>query len=88
MQVYMGLNARENLSLGFANNKGVDQPAHPRRLINAFAIGFLESIISKLATNDVSIFELVSVAEATGLNLAYPKTPKTVFIESNPILYV
>ena len=29
---------RENLSSGFANNKGADQPAHPGRLINAFVI--------------------------------------------------
>ena len=40
---------RENLSSGFTNNTGVDQPAHPRRLINASVIRFLESIISKLA---------------------------------------
>ena len=40
---------RENLSLGFANNKGTDQPAHPRRLISAFVIRFLQSV--KLATS-------------------------------------
>ena len=34
---------RENLSLGFANNKGPDQ--------SAFVIPFLESIISKLAAS-------------------------------------
>ena len=31
---------------GFANNTGADQPAHPRSLISAFVIRFLESIIS------------------------------------------
>ena len=36
---------------GFANNKGADQPAHPRRLISAFVIGLLERFISKLATS-------------------------------------
>ena len=41
---------------GVANNKGADQPAHPRRLISAFVIRFLESIISKLATSEISIF--------------------------------
>ena len=40
---------RENLSSGCANSKGADQPAHPRRLFSAFAICFLESILSKLA---------------------------------------
>ena len=34
---------------GFGNNKGADQPAHPRRLINTFVIRFLEYITSKLA---------------------------------------
>ena len=41
---------------GFANNTGADQPAHPRSLISAFIIRFLESIICKLATDEISIF--------------------------------
>ena len=37
---------REKTSIrGFANNTGEDQPAHPRYLISAFVIHFLESII-------------------------------------------
>ena len=36
---------RENLSLGVANNKGADQPAHTRSLISAFVIRLLESTI-------------------------------------------
>ena len=40
---------------GFANNKCADQPAHPRRLISAFVIPFMESTICKLATGDISI---------------------------------
>ena len=51
----MGLDAR-NLSSWFANNKGADHPAHPRRLISAFGIRSLESIISKLATSEILIF--------------------------------
>ena len=47
---------RENLSSGLANNKGVDQPAHPPSLISAFVIRLLESIISKPATSEISIF--------------------------------
>ena len=38
--------ARANLSSGFANNKGADQPAHLHSLISAFVICILESIIS------------------------------------------
>ena len=39
---------QENLSSGFANSKGADQPVHPDRLISAFVIRFLERIISNL----------------------------------------
>ena len=41
---------------GFANNTGTDQPAHARSLISAFVIRFIDSIICKLATGEVSIF--------------------------------
>ena len=48
---------REKICLrGFANNKGAEQLAHPHRLISAFVICFLESIVSKLATSKISIF--------------------------------
>ena len=46
----MGLEAR-NLSSGFGNNKGADQPAHLRRLISTFVIRFLDSTISILDTS-------------------------------------
>ena len=42
--------------LGFGNNTGPDQPAHPHSLISAFVIRFLESIISRLATSEISNF--------------------------------
>ena len=64
---------------GFANNKGADQPAHTRSLISAFVIRFLESTIYDLATSEFSIFQLVSIAEETGLKLALSDTPKTGF---------
>ena len=51
----MGLNARKPV-FGVANNKGADQPAHPGSLISALVIRLLESIISKLATSEFSIF--------------------------------
>ena len=72
----MGLDARENLSLGGANNIGADQPARPRSLISAWVIRFLEIIISKLITSEISIIYLVSVAEETGLSLALSQTPE------------
>ena len=42
--------------MGFVNNTGTDQSAHPRSLISAFVICFLESIISRLATSEISIY--------------------------------
>ena len=37
------------LVLPYANNKGSDQPAHPRSLISAFDVRFLDSRIPTLA---------------------------------------
>ena len=39
----------ENLFMPYANNKGADQPAHPRSLISAFVVRCLDSMISILA---------------------------------------
>ena len=41
---------------GLANKTGADQPGHPRSLISAFVIRFLESIMCKLATGEISTF--------------------------------
>ena len=66
------------------NNKGADQPAHPRSLISAFVIPVLESTFSKLAISEISIFYLVSLADETGLSLALSETPKTGFSRAGP----
>ena len=47
---------RENLSSGFENNTVADQPAHPRSLVSAFVIRYLESIICKPATGEIKNF--------------------------------
>ena len=39
----------------FATNTDADQPAHSRSLISAFVIRFLESIISLLASYEISL---------------------------------
>ena len=72
-----GLDQWENLFSGFANKKGVDQPAHLPRQISAFDIRLLESIISKLATSKIQIFKLAS--QNTGLILALSETLETIF---------
>ena len=66
-----------------ANNKNADQPTHPRSLISVFVIRLLESIISRLATIEISIVLLLSVTEETGLS----ETPKTGYLASRPICY-
>ena len=76
---------QETYLQGFANNKSADQPAHPRSLIGTFAIRFLECFISKLATSEISIYELASVTEETGLNLTLSEALKTDFVASRPI---
>ena len=84
MQFIHGPRREKTCLRGFANNTGADQPAHPRSLISAFFIRFVESIICKLATGEISIFWLVPVAEETGLKVALSETRKTGFVATRP----
>ena len=67
------------------NNKGADQPVHPRSLIRAFAIHILKIIMTLLATHKILIYYLVFVAEQTGLSLTLSETQKKGFLRSRPI---
>ena len=40
--------------MSYTNNKGADQPAHPRSLINAFVVCCLDSIISLDSIAEIS----------------------------------
>ena len=40
--------------MSYANNKGADQPAHPRSLISAFVVHCLDSIISLDSISEIS----------------------------------
>ena len=51
-----GPRREKNCLWGFENNNGEDQPVHPRRLISAFFIRLLESIIPKRASSEISAF--------------------------------
>ena len=62
-----------------ANNKGADQPAHPRSLISAFVVRSLDNIISLVSRSEISRFSLVSVAEQAGLNVTRSQTSKDTF---------
>ena len=62
--------------MSYANNKGADQPAHPRSLISAFVFRCLDNIISLDSMAKISRLELASVAAQTGLCLAWSETFK------------
>ena len=47
---------REILTLLHVNNTGADQTAHPRSLVSAFAVHYLEGIVVKLSIGNISIF--------------------------------
>ena len=65
--------------ISFANNKGADQPAHPRSLISAFVVRCLDSIISQDSIAEISRLYLVSVAAQAGLSLTWSQTPDDTF---------
>ena len=63
----------ENLFMPYANNKGADQPAHPRSLISAFVVHCLDSIIPLVSLFKISKLYLASVAKQAGLSLNWSK---------------
>ena len=66
--------------MSYANNKGADQPAHPRSLISAFVVRCLDSIKPLVSVTKISSLRLASVAEQTSLSLTGRKLPKTRFL--------
>ena len=59
------------------NNKGADQPAHPRSLISTFVVRCLDSIISVVSICKILSLYLVSVVEQGRLSLTWSEIPKT-----------
>ena len=57
--------------LSNANNKGADQPAHPRSLISTFVVCSLDSIIPVVAIHVLSFKPLPSFCGCTGLLVSY-----------------
>ena len=54
-RIYLYEPGHEKMCLmSYANNKGADQPAHPRSLISAFVVRYLDSIISLDSTAEIS----------------------------------
>ena len=65
--------------MSYANNKGADQPAHPRSLISAFVVRCLDSVMSLVSATKISSLMLASVAEQASLSLIWSETPESRF---------
>ena len=77
---YSNWTATEKTCLVICNNKGPDQPAHPRSLISNFVVCFFRRIIPRLAScKIISIFYLACLAEGSGLILAFVGNPEDRF---------
>ena len=63
----------------YANNKGADQPVHPRSLISLFVARCLDSLLPIFAASKFSRLWLTSVAEQAGLILTGSQTPEDMF---------
>ena len=63
----------------YANNKGADQPAHPRSLISAFVVRCQDRMIPLVYISEIPRFWLVSVAEQVSLCLACSETSEDTF---------
>ena len=77
--IHINDSTRDNLSSGVC-----EQHMHSHSLVSAFINRVLESIVSKIATSEISVFQLVSEAEETGFSLALSETPKTGFLATRP----
>ena len=71
----------------YSNNKGADQPAHPRSLISSFVVRCLDSIITLISISEISSLYLTSVAAQAGLNLTWSHTTKTSFSRDEVQMY-
>ena len=72
--------------LPYANNKGADQPVHPRSLISAFVIRCLDCIIPLVSKFEISNLYISSVAAQAGLSLPWSQTLKTGFVVTRLLL--
>ena len=66
--------------LPYVNNKGADQPAHPRNLISTFLVCYLDSIIPLVPISKISSLYQACVAAQASLSLTWSETPKTGFL--------
>ena len=74
--------------MSYANNKGADQPVHPRSLISTFVVRCLASMMSLVSVTKISSVILASVAEQASLSLTWLETPEDTFSHDVAQLYV
>ena len=63
----------------YANNKGVDQPAHPRSLISTFVVHSLDSILSLVSVSEILRLWLSSVSEQARFKSTLVANPEDGF---------
>ena len=73
--------------MSYANNKGADQPAHPRSLISAFAFHCLDSVMTLVSVTKILCLMLASVAEQAGSSLTWSETPEDTFSHDEAQFY-
>ena len=76
---YMSRAMRKLVFMSYVNNKGADQPAHPRSLISTFVVRCLDSVMFLVSVTKISSLVLASVAEQASLSLTWSETPKDTF---------
>ena len=64
----------------YANNKGADQPAHPRSLFGVLDVRCLESIVSLDAIAEILTLPVASIVKQRGLSLTWWQSLKTDFL--------
>ena len=64
----------------YANNKGADQPTHPRSLVSVFIVRCLDNIIPLVSISEISSLYLASETAHAGLCLPWSQTLKTGFL--------
>ena len=65
--------------MSYANNKGADQPVHPRSLISVFVVRCLNSVMSLVSVTNISSLMLATVAEQSSLSLTSSETREDTF---------
>ena len=74
--------------MSYANNKGADQPAHPRSLISACVVRCLVCVMSLVTVTKNSSLMLASVAEQASLSLTWSETPEDTFSHDEAHVHV